>query len=86
MPSPVSVEFLRTASRKSLEDLALIKLNHVSLLKKRLRETIDEMASEQADASLALLLIEQDRLRDPLQHAFEFETETHTLGMGSHPR
>jgi hypothetical protein len=76
-PGPaIPLEFLLYASRRSLEDFELSRLNHVALLAKRLRETLHEMVEESALAMLARVLIENERLRsmtvDPLQESFNF--------------
>lgn len=76
-PSPaIPLEFLLSASRGSLEDFELSRLNHAALLAKRLRDTLHEMAEEHALAMLARILIENEGLRiniDSLQESFKFE-------------
>ncbi len=57
-------DFLRTASVQSLEDFELTRLNHVDLLKKRLRAQIDEIIAEQSAANVARMLIESWRFRE----------------------
>ena len=56
-------EYLRNASIQSLEDFELTRLNHVDLLKKRLRAQIDEIIAEQSAANVARMLIESWRFR-----------------------
>jgi hypothetical protein len=71
----VQIEFLLSASRSSLNDFELSRLNHAALLSKRLRETLHEMVEETALAMLARLLIENEGLRmtvNPLQESFDF--------------
>ena len=76
MPSPVPVEFLLTASKHSLQDFELSRLNHVAEMEKQLLAFIRQMAEEWAGAMVARLLIEEERLcntgGNPLQEAFEF--------------
>lgn len=76
-PTPhVPMEFLLTASKCSLMDFELSRLNHAALLQKRLRDTLHEIAEETAQAMLARIFIDNEGLRmggDPLQESFEFE-------------
>ena len=70
---PVPIEFLLTASKISLHDFELSRLNHVAMLKKRFREMLDEMVEETAGAMVANLLLNDSRiLADPRQGALEF--------------
>ena len=81
--SPLSpalpIEFLLSASRSSLNDFELSRLNLAALLAKRLRETLHEMVEENALAMLARLLIENEGLRgigvNPLQECFNFSSD-----------
>ena len=80
-PGPaIPMEFLLSASRRSLEDFELSRLNHAALLAKRLRETLHEMVEEQALAIVARLLIENEGLRgiglDPRQETFNFPSNS----------
>jgi len=59
----VPLEFLLSASKASLIDFELSRLNHAALLEKRLRETLHEIVEETALAMLARLLIENEALR-----------------------
>lgn len=74
---PIPLEFLLSASKTSLMDFELSKLNHAALLTKRLRDTMHEIAEETALAILARMLIENEGLRsirvDPRQESFQFE-------------
>jgi len=75
MPTPKLTEFLLTASKRSLQDFMVARLNHVNMLTKQLRCIEEQIIEERADAQLAGMLIEDERLggiRNPLQEVLDF--------------
>ena len=78
MPNPargIPVEFLRSASKESLEDFELSRLNHAALIVKRVNALLYELADECAGATVARILIEDEKLRRnpaPLQETLDF--------------
>lgn len=73
MPSPVPLDFLLSASKQSLQDLELSRLNHAAEIDKRLRALVRELADELATATVARLLMEDNRLlADTRQGTLEF--------------
>jgi len=76
MSSPVPVQFLLSASKPSLQEYRLSRLNHAAEMEKRLRTFIREIAEEWAGVIVAQLMLDSEGLGsirgDPLQEAFEF--------------
>ena len=84
MDGHVPVTFLLGASKKSLQEYSLSRLNHVKEMEKELRTLMRGMAEEMAGAMVAAILMEDARLGSigghPAQETLNFEGST-----GTHP-